>query len=250
MIARFLQGFAFFLNGWKLLNSGKGLWHFVWIPLLISTGFFVAGLSFGFSIVPGLVTTALGFIFTTPEGWLYTLLWIPLVVLFGLVFLVSLSAVVYLLASVVGAPFNAILAERVLILQGVIKAEPFNLGRSIRLAYKMLLVSLIRAIVLVFASALLFLVSFVPGLNFVSAYLTLVILAFDASDYAFESLQWDLSTRIKFLKSHMPEYCGMAAQLAIFFLLPGAIVLLMPVIVIGISDQVARRSLRGTESNS
>jgi len=212
--------------------------------------FFGFGLFYGMSFLPDLVAKALALIFSSPDGWLYTLLYFPLIILFGVVFVISLSAVIYFCSSVVGAPFNALLAERVLVIRGRVADQKYGVISFLRTSWSMLKVAVVRGLILITLSLILLLVSFVPGLNVVSAFLTLVLLAFDASDYAMEGLHWNLSQRLQFLRQQLPEYFGMATVLAVFFIIPGAIVLMMPVFVVGASDFLAEGRPIDSRSNS
>lgn len=237
------------MDGVGVLKTQRGLWLSILMPVFINLCIFLFGAGWGIYFVPAGVNGVLGFIFESAKGWLYTMLWWPLAILFGLVFIISFSALMYLVGSLVTAPFNAMLAERVLQNQGVLQSRPFALGHFIKTTLKMLATALVRAVVLVMASFLLFALSFLPGLNLLTAYCTLIIIAFDASDYALEALHFSFSQRIDFLRKNLAEYMGMAAQLAIFFIIPGAIVLLMPILVIGAADQVAKRRLLDSRSN-
>lgn len=233
MVQRYFLGLGFFNSGWRLLKAHKSLWNFIWIPLVINIACFGAGLIYGAPMIPALIAKALVYVFPSPEGFWYSLTYYPLVLVFGVVFLISLSAFVYLLSSLISSPFNALLAERTLMKIGIIQAEPFNLVKTLKVSIKMFVTSLLRLAVLLFASVLLFIISFIPGLNIISSFLTFVILAFDASDYALEALQLSLSQRLAFLRSNFAEYSGMASFFVILMFIPGVIVVLMPIVVVG-----------------
>jgi hypothetical protein len=55
-----------------------------------------------------------------------------------------------------------------------------------------------------------------------------------------EALRMDLSERIAFFRKFMPEYLGMASALGLCGLIPGLIILLMPLSIIGATDVVAK----------
>ena len=87
-------------------------------------------------------------------------------------------------------------------------------------------------------------------MNFVTSFVSFILIAFDASDYVMETLEFSVKERFVFLRNNFAEYCGMGTSIGIFMLIPGLIVLMMPFMVIGASQVVASRKLNDTRSNT
>lgn len=232
-LKRFSSSSLFIVTGIKTIFSKPKFLFLASMPFVISLFIFFSGLSYGSHYLGLALGWALGFIFPAAEGIWYQVAYYPLLVLFWIVFLVSLSAIAYLLTSVVAAPFNALLAESILVHYKYI--EPVELGfvGFIKFSIKMLLIALLRAGILVGLSIVLFILSFIPGLNIVTSYVAAMIVGFDAADYTLELKNYSLTDRFKSVREMLPEYAGMGLTIAIVLLLPGAVLILMPSIVAG-----------------
>ncbi len=102
MILQPIVGASYFLRGFKLINQ-RGIRKFVAIPLLINTVLFAALIIFGFQQFNEFLDWLL-------PGWLEWLWWL-LVPLFTIALLLVVFFTFTLIANVIGAPFNALLAE-------------------------------------------------------------------------------------------------------------------------------------------
>lgn len=99
-----LAGPAYLLQGFRLIRR-PGLRRFVLIPLMINAALFTAVIGYGFSEFHALIDTLLPPAFE----WLEWLLW-PL---FALTVLVIAFYSVGLIANLIAAPFNSLLAAAV-----------------------------------------------------------------------------------------------------------------------------------------
>lgn len=243
MMRRFWNGFGFLKRGFREIRTDRKMKYLVIIPIVIDVTVFIAALTYSLPLVPALVSTALGYLFSSPEGFLYNLIYYPLWLLFGLVFLVAVSAATYFLASVLSAPFNALLAERIAVKMGVVPDRPFQIGLFIKTSIKMIWISLIRTAALVTIGIVLFVLSFLPGVNLATSYIAFMLIAFDASDYAMETMEYSLSMRMKFFREQLAEFAGMGAVVGLVMLVPGSIILCMPLAVVGASQIVCERKM-------
>jgi CysZ protein len=244
VISRFLEGFKFFFTGLRIVKDVRGVWWMVLIPAIINFLIFLTLMSWSLSQVPMLVAWAVGLIVSDPTSWLYQLVFYPLSALFGIVFIVASSVLVFLIASAVGAPFHGLLAEAVLRLHRPNLNANESVKDSIRRSIRMLGIGLLRMIPFLAIGFFLALLGFLPGINIVATFLTLVLLAFDLSDYGLEAVGMGLRNRVRFLAQHLPEYAGMAAFLGLLLLIPGGVIFLMSFLVAGAADIVGKRSLQ------
>jgi CysZ protein len=233
LVRRFFLGFGFVFTGWNYLGKVPGLKKWIVMPILIDLVLLVFGLKFGTSAIHALVLHFQTAIFgANPAGWAASLSWVVLII-FWLLFFIFYLYLVYILASIIGAPFYSIIAARVLghveKSRGTFKPKPMSLLRSIHMIW----MTLLRSLMLTVVAAILFVVSFIPGLNLVAAFLTFVLIGFDLTDYALELKGYHLRQRFRFLFRNFAEYCGMGAFIGLTAFVPGLILLLVPTAVIG-----------------
>jgi CysZ protein len=233
MITRFFLGMSLPLKGVRVVFSSTQLFFISMIPFLICSILFWFGLIYGSPYVGALVAKALTWVFPTPEGILYNILFYPILVIFWIVFAVGVTGFVYLLTSVLASPFNGLLAERVLMKMGAIKDAPFSVSDFLGNSIRMFMVSILRSLVLLSIASLLFVVSFVPALNIICAFVTFVILGFDSADYSFEARRLSLGSRFSYFKKHQFIFYGMGASVGLIALVPGLLIVMMPFLVAG-----------------
>lgn len=232
-LKRFAQGFFFLFKGLLLLLAMPQLRRWTYLPFIINFILFVLGIGLGLVYLPSMVTSAMALISTDPTSPLITaayylafaLIWISFVILWTYVF--------FLVAGAVASPFNSVLAERALISLGLLSENASQtkgwLGtffRSIPTAAAKLLFSLLLG-------ALILLMSFIPVLFFCSSFLALLILAIDILDHSFEIYEMKFYERVRFVRTIFPELLGMTAALALTLVVPGLIILIMPIAVVG-----------------
>lgn len=242
-IQRFFLGFGFILSGIELLREHKELRKWAAVPWIIDIVLLAIGISVGGKYVSGGVISALTAVLPADHS-LYPFLYYPLLILFWIVFIALLIYLLYLIAGIVASPFNSILAERTLSRLGAKREEPFSLERAASLAWRMFLVSLARAVILLGVGVLVFFASFLPGLNFVAVFFAFLVICFDGADYSFEVLEMGLRERFAFLRDHFLEFLGMASFIGLTLMVPGLILLLMPAAVVGCASVIHRIRMR------
>jgi len=223
------QGFTFLILGWRFLSAHPGLRKWTLIPLFVDLMLLLVGWSLGVSQVPVWVAQSLGIFVTPAAGLWFSLLYYPLLILFGIGFLVLWLYLVFILASLVAAPFNAILAEKCLIQLGITPAN----GGPLKLFFKMLRASLVKTVLFLIIGVFLFFLSFIPIINIFSIFGALLIMAFDCADYSFEVTGLGLRQRMSRWRGNLPEFAGMAGGLSLTLFVPGLTLLLLPVAVVG-----------------
>jgi len=238
-VKNFFSGLNILMLGYKTIMTVPGLKMWVLFPLIIDIILLFLGISWGSKNVSSLSEKAIGLIFEDNSGWLYTLLYYPLLLMFWVVFAVLLILVLYVCASVLAAPFNSIVAEKVLIHEGVMEERPFHLKSWTSLTIRMLIVSTLRAFVFAVIAVFLFILAFIPGLNIVSSFCGLLMIAFDGMDYSMEMLEYNLKKRFEFFNQNIDTFSGMASALGITLFIPGLTILVMPLSVAGAAKIMA-----------
>lgn len=232
----FLKGFAFIFRGFRRLRAQKSLLKWFIAPFLINLFLLVTLLSTGLGYVDGLVNMAMGYI--AFDGWFFDAIKWLLDVIFSLAFILVIVYFVFIISTIVSSPFNAMMAEKVLLADGVIKETPFKAGKWIAFTFKMLWASLVKAVFFLGVAIAAFIISFLPGFNFVAIFASLIVIAFDCFDYSFEVMGLNFKQRKKFFMDNITLSSGMAASLFLAMFIPGLIILLLPLGVIGASSYV------------
>ncbi len=206
MIRRFWLGFTFVFAGFKQFRERPGLKRWVILPLILDLLIFILGIYLGTKYIHGLLLRILYFIF-----YLFF---------------------VYVSASIIGSPFYRILASKTLDQLGYTR-DYKDLNSRLAHSSRMMIASFGRAAILISCSAILFILSFVPVLNFLAAFVGFVLIAFDLTDYTFALKGYHLVKRFRFLLQAWAEYFGMAVFIGLTAFIPGLIVLCMPFGIVG-----------------
>jgi len=189
----FIAGFQYFLKGFSLIRT-PGIRRYAVIPLLINAILFIGALWFGISYIGGLIESM------QPEvnadsafymRWLGTLMawagWV-LIPLFVLIFMAVTFYSFTLIANLIGAPFNSLLAEKIEDhLAGVSTVSSSNMlsmikdiGGSFASEFRKLLYFALRAIPLL-------ILFFIPGINVIAGLFWFLfsawMLSIEYSDY-------------------------------------------------------------------
>lgn len=232
----FLDATGFLAKGWRLVRT-PGLRRFVLIPLAINILVF-AGLGW---LLYGWITGWL-FNWTVFERfgdiWILGVIQNVLQFLIGATLAVVLGYVFTLLANLIGAPFNSLLAERV---EQQMTGKPPGSDPSVVFLLKTLPKTLASELSKLLYLALwmipLLLLSFIPIVNVIAPFL---LFAFGAWMFALEYLDYPMGNhgmsfkQIKTqLKSRRSQAMGFGFTVAVISIIPLLNLFIMPVAVAG-----------------
>ncbi|MDS4071256.1 MAG: sulfate transporter CysZ [Candidatus Competibacter sp.] len=228
----FTQGAGYVLNGLRWLPKA-GLRGFVALPLSINALLFGGGIWWGASQLERLDRTVRDWL---PEwlSWLHWLLWL----LFVLTVLVVLFYTFSLVANLIAAPFNGLLAERVEKMIAPPGSPPppptdFN-WRELLFSPLAELRKLLFFVAWAIPPAVL---SFVPVANIAAPALWAVstawMLALEYADYPLGNRGLTLRDQRRLLRRHWPLTLGFGGMTLLLTLIPGLNLLVMPAAVIG-----------------
>lgn len=240
-LKRFGHGSSLVVRGWRLLKSENDLWLWISIPWLIDLVILIFGWTKGLSLIKGLTESALAR-WVDQGNWFFDLLYYPILVVLGFGFLIVWLLLVVAVATIVAAPFNALLAEKALQRQGVSTVNTTSISMWLKHAFRMFGVTLGKAIIFALAGLTLFFASFVPGLNIITAYLSMCLFATDVFDYGHEARGLSLKQRVNYFNQVRPEIFGLGATLSLTSLIPGLTLLALPVAVLGATTLIAERA--------
>lgn len=216
------------------------------VPLLISliagTILTVLGI-YGLTYLIGSVSAQLGVFWALDPGGFWMVI---VTILLWPLGLLLMGVGVYMAIRLIAAPFYSYLAEKTLVKLGTRADRPFVLSEWLWISIRMLFVSLVKSLIFGAAGLVLFIFSFIPGLNILATIGFVHMLAFDISDYGFEALEWPLARRFQHVRRHLWTYSGLACGLGLAMLIPGLNLVLLPAAVVGASETLHRTLARET----
>jgi len=231
-----MQSAAYLATGWRLVRQ-PGLRRFVLMPLLVNLmvfgalGWWVNAWATGW-------LDSLSLFSRWGEWWIVQALQTVLHWLVTLVLVFSLAFVFTLVANLIGAPFNGLLAERVEAHLTGADADPAPSWRTLLKSLPRLMGSEVRKLAyLVFCIVPLLLLQFVPVINFVAP---LLLFLFGAWMFALEYLDYPLGNhgalfkevRQTLRKRRRVAY-GFGSAVAVASMIPLVNLFVMPVAVAG-----------------
>ncbi len=227
-----IKGLTFWIQGWRFLLSEKSLLIWIFIPMVVALAAAVSIVTILFEHLPAWVQWLLQQILSFTPSWFHYLYY-PLWVGNAILILVAGVFIGYLLQGLLAIPFYAFLAEKTLVKLGVLKDRPFTFSGWVKSSIHMLAIGLIKTFVFLALGVVLFICSFIPGLNILTMFFALLILTIDLLDYSFESLRFGLKRRIGFVVSQPLLILGMVTGLGLTIILPGLTLLIAPGAVVG-----------------
>ncbi len=236
MIAKFTHGAGFALQGFQLIRQPK-IRRFVIIPLLINVLIFSAVIWYGITQFE----LFLEWLTPTLPAWLEWLQW--LIWLLWPVFAIAAALIVFYLftpvANLIGAPFNALLAER---LEMQLTGNPLvddnkgllsllkDTGKSVVNEFKKLAYLIIWAIPLL----ILFVI---PGINLVAPLIWFIfsawMLSLEYTDYPMGNHNLDFRQERQILRQQRFLALGFGSAVTVMTMIPFVNFLAMPVAVAG-----------------
>lgn len=226
-----MKGAGYALTGLRWLPK-SGLRRFVALPLLINIVLFGAGIWWTYGQFEYFDQVLQGWLPTWLD-WLHWLIW-PI---FALTVLIALFYSFSVVANLLAAPFNSLLAEQVERL-----AQPGNTPRpATDLNWKELILSplaaLNRLLYFIGWAIPLLLLSFVPVVNVAAPVLWVLfsawMLALEYADYPLANRGLSFRDQRRLLRQHWPLTLGFGGMVLLLTLIPIVNFLAMPAAVIG-----------------
>jgi len=232
----FIEATSYLGRGWKLVRQ-PGLRRFVLVPLLINVTVFalLGWLLFG-ALFSWMGNWALFERFG--DVWLVSVIMQILQFVIGAVLSVVLIYAFTLVANLIGAPFNALLAERTeMHLTGKSPTTDPSMAFLIKSIPKTMRSELSKLIYLALWSIPLLIIGFIPIVNFVAPF---VVFAFGAWMFALEYVDYPMGNHHKYFKEvkselqqRRPMALGFGFVVAVFSIIPVVNLIIMPIAVAG-----------------
>ncbi len=226
-----MKGAGYALTGLRWLPK-SGLRRFVALPLLINTVLFGAGVWWAYRQFAELDQLLQGWL-PTWLSWLHWLIW-PL---FALTVLIGVFYGFSVVANLLAAPFNGLLAERVAQLARAADAPQPAAGPTWKELVLTPLAEVKKLLYFIGWAIPLLLLSFIPAANIAAPILwTLVsawMLALEYADYPLGNRGLSFRDQRRLLRQHWPLTLGFGCVILLLTLIPIVNFLAMPAAVIG-----------------
>nr|CAA6829298.1 MAG: Sulfate transporter, CysZ-type [uncultured Thiotrichaceae bacterium] len=229
MVGGFFKGISYLFTGLSLITQ-KRIRPFVVVPLLINILVFSGGIWLASSQVSSLMERLL-------PSWLSWLEWLLWPLFFGLIFF----AVFYtfsLIANLIAAPFNSILAERV---ENHLRGQPvpeFQGYKTLPAIITRTFRSELAKLMYMFKwLILLLIITVIPVVNLIAPFAWALygawMLAIEYADYPMGNHEKYFKDELPALKKHRSHALGFGGGLSVMTLIPVVNFLAMPVGVAG-----------------
>ncbi len=237
MIKGFLEGIGLAFGGFSLIVK-KGIRPFVVVPLLINIVVFSLGIWLAYSEFNGLMGQMLGWL----PGWLPDVIKTGLeYVLWPLFAALILIAVYYsftIVANLIAAPFNSVLADRVeQKLKGLPVTESQGFKALIGTIGKTLSSETKKLFYMLKWLPVLFIISVIPLVNFIAPFAWAAygawMLSLQYSDYAMGNHELFFKDELILLRKNRAVSLGFGGALTVMMMIPVLNFFVMPVGVAG-----------------
>lgn len=233
ILQRWVEGFRYPFQGGRYILRHRKLLLYAVAPTIINVvvwaGVFAIGFTYYFGWLDRLV----------PRGqtWYWTIVFIVLSVLFGLLLLLAMVYLFSVVGNVLASPFNDALSQRVEeLLKGGRMEERFSIRAMLREGRQAVIQEFKRIALFLCVLALLALLNLIPIVGtalhiWLGAMATLLFLAMEYTGYTMDRRHLKLRFRLRIIRSH-PEVllgfgCGVFVLLFIplvnFFCIPASV---------------------------
>ncbi|GBE04547.1 putative sulfate transport protein CysZ [bacterium BMS3Abin10] len=242
MTGDLLSGAGYFFSGLKLITK-PGMRRFVLVPVIINTVVFAIAIWISIDQFHNF----LDWLLPQANSWLSEFARDALWVFFGAVVLLILFFTFTLVANLLGAPFNGLLAEKTeTYLTGIQPQDPGGLGTIMADILPSLLNEVQKLLYFVILGSGVFVISLIPGVNFISPVLWII---FSSWIFSLEYIAYPMENhniRFRQVRAELRRMrmlsLGFGAAVMIATLIPLVNFMVMPAAVAGASALWVERS--------
>jgi CysZ protein len=235
-VVRLFRGFGYLFQGWGFVfGQHPSLIKYCLAPLLINLVVFAA-VAFGLYHYYG---ELVAWIWARPDSWLLRLLWYAMYIFILAAVVLLAYFTFFVVQSILSAPFNDLLSERVEALAFGREPPAFSSRRLLRDLGLTLLHELAKLSIYAAVMVPLFLVNLVvPVIGTAlfavgGGYMTAVFFAYDFLDYSMARRGWRFGRKWGTLRAHRALTLGFGGSLATALLVPVIGLLCVPMAAVG-----------------
>lgn len=236
------MGVSTLFKGVKEIFTDLRIFLYTVIPMIISAVIVFALFKYGWSLssewAQQLISQYVpGFLMKT--SWVSKAMYWIVNVAFKILMVLVLTYLGFILIQLISIPFYSLICERVLYKRGAFPDRPFRFATWVRVTLRMFVVSLVRMLIFLLIWILIFTISLIPGLQFVGIFYSSLVITLDSLDYTVEIYEMSLGRRLKLYTENFSYFSAVSMVLIPLLFVPGLILLLLPVTVVGMSVQFA-----------
>ena len=237
MIKGFLQGVKYALSGFSLITQ-KGIRPFVLIPLLINIAVFSLAIWLAFSQFDSMMAYMTGWLPSWLPDFISTALEWVLWPIFAILILIVVYYSFTIIANLIAAPFNSLLAERVeQKLKGLPITEQKGFKAMMATMGKTMTSELRKVFYMLKWVPLLLLITVIPVVNFISPFAWAIygawMLSLQYTDFAMGNHQLYVKDELPLLRKTRSMAMGFGGILTVLMMIPIVNFFVMPVGVAG-----------------
>ncbi|GAA0399643.1 sulfate transporter CysZ [Cocleimonas flava] len=237
MISGFLQGMKYAFSGFSLITK-KGIRPFVLIPLVINIAVFSVAIWLASSQFEALMNYLTGWLPSWMPDFIKTGLEWLLWPLFAILILIAVYYTFTIIANLIAAPFNSILAERV---EQQLKGQPITEQKGFKALLKTLGKTMgsevSKVLYMLKWVPLLLLISVIPVVNVISPFAWGIygawMLSLQYTDFAMGNHQLFIKEELPLLRKNRSMALGFGGVLTVLMMIPIVNFFVMPVGVAG-----------------
>lgn len=227
----FIKGIGDFFVGCRIICTTRGLWPYVWIPLLINAVVYAVVVGLGVYYFGDLMAIFL----PTGDAWYVSVLRFFGWVIFSVVIGLGLYFTFFVVASLISSPFNERLSAKYEeLLTGRRVEEGLDITSTIIQEIKRMVVYIIIFGVLLFVTSI---ISFIPFVNFIVPVLWLLfvayVTAFEFISYVLDRRGLFLGRKFTYIKPRLLRCGGFGLATTWSMLIPVVNIAVIPCAVVG-----------------
>jgi CysZ protein len=217
MLKNLVGGIGYLFQGLSLITK-KGIRPFVIIPLVINIAVFSIAIWMAKTQFDTLMNKLLGWL----PSWLSWVEWL-FYPLFALLILVALYYVFTLVANLIAAPFNSLLAEKVELYLNGLPIPEFK-GYKAMIVGKTMLSEFRKILYMIKWLPLLILISIIPVINIIAPFAWALygswMLALQYTDYPMGNHELFVKEELKRLRKHRASSLGFGGAMMLMTMIP------------------------------
>ncbi len=232
----FTKGLLCLPKGLKEILFDYRILLYTTIPIVLGCGLIYLGFYFGWDWITVLVKKQLLYYmghWFSEKSFIFKILFSMFNFIAKILFTVLAVYIGFMIIQIISIPFYSLSCERILMKRGVFPKRDFNLGIWIRLNIRLFLISIIRMTIFLVFGAIVFILSFIPGLQFLALLYSGYVMALDSVDYTLEIYEMNLGRRLGIYFGNMSFFLGLGLVLSPSLFVPGLTLILLPIAVVG-----------------
>lgn len=232
-LERWGRGFGYLMQGWAFVGKHPSLIKFCLLPMLLTILVFI-GTFWGFWHY---YADIVAFFWKKPDGWTAIFWWVFYVLFFFAAIMLG-YVLFFVVQSLLTAPFNDLLSERVEEVAYGNAPKPFSLSFMMKNLGRTLVHELARLGIYLAWMVPLLLLNFVPVIGTIAFsvggfILTARFLAYNNLEYCMARREWRFARKRQLLRDHRSLTNGLGMGVALVLLVPVVGLLSVPMAAVG-----------------